>query len=124
MSDDSNKKVEQASELLFDQVYVPAFLKQCKAEGIDFSDPAELRMALQSTLILKSAEAEQNAKVNGSLHKTANLKLREMVGEDVAATEKEAADAEQSAGLRDELGGNEAVQKAAALIASLAKAPE
>ena len=111
--------IEQAGETLFDQVYVPAYMQKCAARGITFQDEDELRMALQSTHLLRSKEAQETAETSSNLHKAANVALRGAFGEDVEASEKEAQAANEAALVGQELGQDEGVQKAAAVLSQL-----
>lgn len=119
MSDVDVKTIEQAGETLFDEVYVPTFMKQCADRGLAISTQEELEMALQNALLLKSAETTEAQRASGNLHKTANLALRGFFGEDVDKSEKRASDAAQVATVTNELEGNEGVAKAATLLVSL-----
>jgi hypothetical protein len=119
-----SKVVEQAGETLFDEIYIPAFCKQCEARGITFSSPEELQLGLQNVLLLKSAQTQEQSAASTNLHKTANLLLRQRFGEDVEAAEKQASDVAQVTAVTESLEVGEGALKAAALLASLNVAPE
>lgn len=118
MSDDNIQPAEQAGEVLFDSVYVPAFLKRCSDVGIAFADDNELITALQNVLMLKVAEANVNQQSSDEdMHKAANLMLRHALGEDV---EKTAYENESANCVADALNAtviNDDVRQAAALLA-------
>lgn len=111
--------VEQAGEIAFDRVYVPAFMQKCASRGVTFQDQNELRTALQSTHMLRVNEANTTSEKSSSLHKAANVALRNMFGEDVEASNKEAQTNEEAAFISQELGRDEGVKSAAALLAQL-----
>ena len=115
-------QIEQAGGLLFDDVYVPAFLKQCAARQVSFSNEAELATALQNVLLIKSAEAEQVQNSNNSLHKNANVALRHMFGEDVAKTERLAQNEAQLAKIAGDVNPSAEVGNAASLLSKLVAA--
>lgn len=112
------QQLEQAGEMLFDNVYVPAFLQQCEKRGAAITDQDTLVTALTNVSLLKRASAADASATNG-IHKAANLALRGMFGEDVAAVEKAAAEASNVDAITQRLSLDEGVQNAAALLASL-----
>lgn len=92
----NNAEMEKVAEALFNNVYLPAFIKRCSAKGIEFSSEDELVAALQNAAILKSAEEQNKQEKSASLHKTANSLLRtQLLGEDTAAQTKKASDEQQ-----------------------------
>ena len=111
--------VEHAGELLFDQVYVPSFMQKCSARGVTFQNEDELRMALQSTNMLREKEAREASETNGNLHKAAHAALRGMLGEDVEAAEKAAQDDSEATRIGQHLTQDEGVRNAASLLSQL-----
>ena len=112
--------IEKAGEVMFDSVYVPSFVKQCANRGATFNNEEELVTALNSVLMLKSAEATQ-AGTNGSMHKAANLALRQMFGENVEQITKEAETNQRVAQTVKTLDVNDEVKQAATTLAGLSK---
>lgn len=113
------EKVAQAGDVLFDEVYVPAFVKRCAEQGIAFSSGDQLKLALDTALRLKEAQAAQVEESNENIHKAANLAIRHMMGEDVDAVEKEAQASASLQGLDGSVERTERVQEAAQLLVSL-----
>jgi len=105
---------EAARAVLFEGVYVPSFVKQCVARGVEFPDEDSLVTALQTVNMQKQAEAEQSV----DLVKEAYSALVQAAGmetpEAVAAREAGEKQASTAAG---EAAGNDLVKKALATLA-------
>lgn len=95
MSDKAQLSPEDAQGVLFDEVYLPSFVEKCAQLGVRFPDQESVQAALESTAMLKTAEAAEQS----SLSKNAASDLRNALGiaqpQDPAvaeAAEKRAAD--------------------------------
>ena len=118
MSD--SEAIEKAGEELFDAVYVPAFLKQCASNGIEFKTEDDVVTALNNVLMLKTAEANKVGRLdNGNMHKDANDALQRMFGQDPVAASKKVADQTKVASLVQSLNLTEEAKKAVATLADL-----
>jgi len=85
---------EDAQGVLFDEVYLPSFVEKCAKLGVTFPDEESVQAALETTAMLKSAEAAEHS----NLAKSAAVDLRSALGmapkQDpavAAAAEKQAA---------------------------------
>ena len=65
-----------AQAVLFEDVYLPAFVEKCAALGLSFNDQASLQSALESVAMLKSAETTETV----DLTKSAAADLRSAMG--------------------------------------------
>ena len=99
--------VDEAQDVLFDQVYIPTFVKACADRGISFADEASLSDALESTALLKMS-GQQGQK---NLAKEAADALRGSLGvpnpEDLAheaAEQKVASETAQEQTIQSALG--------------------
>lgn len=110
---DIDPKVQEASNVLVDNVYVPAFCKQCADRGIEINSMEDLQAAMQNVMMLKAAQA-QEAEQGTSLHKQANAALLGFFGE---YGQPEDVD-EKATKMASEF-NNEQVLEAARLLASL-----
>lgn len=104
-----SNEADNAQAVLFEEVYLPAFLNKCASSGLTFSDQESLQAALESVAMLKSAEAHQKS----SLAKSAAADLRTALGvpqpEQVVAQQKQTAQHNKEAAARV---GNDRVRKA------------
>jgi hypothetical protein len=55
-----------AQAILFEDVYLPAFVEKCAELGLNFNDQASLQNALESVAMLKSAEAAEGVDITKS----------------------------------------------------------
>ncbi|RKX22365.1 MAG: hypothetical protein DRP45_11455 [Candidatus Zixiibacteriota bacterium] len=83
MGTDTSEKLEQAGEVLFDHLYVPAFIKQCAARGVEIQTPDDLLEALDNVNRIKQAEVQLTSDDgDGSIHKQASAALSSLFGEE------------------------------------------
>ncbi len=109
--------IEQAGQTLFDELYVPTLAKQCAARGVDITTPEEMQSVLESVDMLKRASAVGSQEGNGSLHKQANLVLRQTLGTGAADEGQQRAEQEQQfAKLASETAPSEAAIKASSVL--------
>lgn len=71
---DVNEQLVNAGEYLMDNVYIPAFIKQCEARGVTFDSVDDLQAAIQNVAHIKQAEAS-NVASSPSIHKVAQSLL-------------------------------------------------
>jgi hypothetical protein len=75
-------KAEKAAEMspeeqvIFQDVYLPAFIDKCASLGLTFPDQESLQAALETTALIKMSLAQNQ----GSAIKKANLALKEALG--------------------------------------------
>lgn len=81
----------QAADVLTTDVYVPAFVKACAEQGLQFQDEESVRTALESVSLIKLAETSQTR----DLTKAAHADLCKAMG--VPDPEQTARDGEQRA---------------------------
>ena len=110
-----NKEAENAQAVLFEEIYLPAFLQKCASHGLEFPDQESLQSALESVAMLKSAETAQKS----GLAKSAAADLRTALGmQQPEQVKADAAKAEQTKKEAAEKVGNDRVRQAIdALIA-------
>jgi hypothetical protein len=106
----ANEQVQMSSEeqVIFQNVYLPAFIEKCASMGLEFPDEESLSAALETTALIK-----MNAGRNqGSAIKQANLALKEALGipvtppaqvRDAAAAKSAAEHLVQQPGVREAL---------------------
>ena len=97
MSDNAQLSPEAAQGVLFDEVYLPSFVDKCAQLGVALPDMESVQAAIETTVMLKSAEAVEEA----SLVKGAAADFRSALGirspEDEKAAEEAAGAAEKQA---------------------------
>jgi hypothetical protein len=82
------EKLDPRDALLFERVYVPAFVKRCAANGVTIPDEPRLKTALETTaLVLHHMQDKQ-----GNVIEEASASIKEALG----VKEKEAALNEQN----------------------------
>ena len=70
------EKLSEHDAVMWDRVYVPAFVKRCSAHGINIPDKESLHEALETTaLVLSHAQEKQ-----GDVIKSANASLKRALG--------------------------------------------
>jgi len=65
-----------AQRVLFEDVYLPAFVEKCAQHGVTFPDEESVQAALESVTMLKGAEASEQS----SIAKSAAADLRSALG--------------------------------------------
>jgi 2-hydroxychromene-2-carboxylate isomerase len=88
MSDNKNETNPQ--DVLFEQVWLPAFAEKCAELGIPASNEEELATAVENAIMAKAALAQSNTSNAGQLHKFANERLHALWGQDTKSAEDEA----------------------------------
>lgn len=73
----TDEAIAEASQTVFETVYLPVFMKRAAEHGISFSSPDELQLALQNVVMVRQAEAQSAAVPD--LHKQANAGLRKLM---------------------------------------------
>ena len=104
----STQQMSAEESVLYQQVYLPAYIQKCAERGIQFADEGDLTAALESTALAKMAMARSQ----GSQIKQANANLKKLLGVDVA---EQQAQAEQSIKTAAQRLNSSADVKAAAL---------
>ena len=67
--------MDNVEQVLFEKAYLPAFLRKCASNGIEFPDEASLNEALETTkMILEASDAQK-----GGVVKEAAAALREQL---------------------------------------------
>jgi hypothetical protein len=69
-------EMTQEEAVLFQQVYLPAFIQKCASLGVAFPDEETLKAGLETTALLKHTLSQQQ----GNVVKQANLALKEALG--------------------------------------------
>lgn len=75
-------------EVLFKEVYLPAFMSKCAELGINFPDGDSVQDALETTALVKQLSQEQNSNVI----KQANASLKAALGIDKMEAAKQSED--------------------------------
>ena len=104
-----------AQAVLFDEVYVPAFVAKCASYGLQFPDQESFQSALESVVMLKAAEASESNSITKSAANALRSALHFPKPEDVAAQQEKAAQDQQTA---DQLSRDEKVRKAIDALAN------
>lgn len=86
-----------AQTVLFDEVYVPAFTAKCAANGLKFPDDESLQSALESVVMLKSAEASEQNHITKSAAAALRSALHLPKPEDVVAQQQRETQEKQAA---------------------------
>jgi hypothetical protein len=104
-----------AYDTLSREVYLPAFVEKCAAEGLQFPDEESIQAALESVAMLKAAEAAESTDLTKSARADLGRLLGEPAPEQAAATEedlKKAAELVKLASVKQALGALRARQSA------------
>lgn len=90
----SNSASGDGEDVLFNNVYLPAFVTKCAQAGITFPDQESLSDALETTALIRQMEHAQN----GNVIKSAAANLRAALGVDkIQAAERQDEAAKQAA---------------------------
>lgn len=92
---DKENQNPSPQDVLFEQVWLPAFAEKCAEHGIPCSNEEELAIAVENALMAKQALETANSKHASEMHKFANEQLRALLGTpegDDDESEKEAED--------------------------------
>lgn len=71
-------------DLLFEQVWLPAFVEKCAAYRIPIQSEADLTTAVENAIMAKTAVDKMQNDSSRQLHKTANAKLQGLLGRTAA----------------------------------------
>ena len=82
MSEQAQDPTVDALQTITRDIYLPAFVEKCAAEGITFPDSDSLNAALESVAMLKAAEEAEST----DLTKQARADLGKLLGEEQAVT--------------------------------------
>lgn len=107
---DKSAEMTQEEAVLYKHVYLPVFIEKCASRGVQIAQN-DLGLALETTALVKSAMAQQQA----SHIKTANANLKKILG--VAPIEAAQKAQEKTASTARELGKDPNVR--AAVLKSL-----
>ena len=97
---------QEAEQMLFQQVYLPTFVKACADQGIAVNTEEDFAAALQAITILKTAEAEQTT----NIAKSATADLMAVAGIQEPAMPKMAASVDEIKRVSSSPSVQEAVQ--------------
>lgn len=85
------KLAEAATQHVFENAYVPAFIKRCNEYGVTFNSDEDVALALQNVATIKAAEGAKAPSTASNIHKQASAALAGITGTNKTAADKDLA---------------------------------